>query len=168
MNKASCFYCLRYSWIVKRSLGSCFPGEPYSFYGEFKMEAGMVVQVSFQLLMPRTEPEAFGLCSSLLAAGDTTCPIGGQARFPLRKNGRLGRSCPLPGLAVHCALSHICCVSLWKECLPYIIPHCWEPIEISQTLANNYACLHSLIRRRKPERCLWFCGPKSVKTASLW
>lgn len=67
----------------------------------------MGVKVSFQLLMPRPGAEAFGLCSSVLAAGDMTCPVGGRAGFPLRKNGRLKRSCPLSGLAVLCFVPHL-------------------------------------------------------------
>lgn len=131
------------------------------------MEAGIGVQVSFQLLMPRPGPEAFGLCSSILAAGNTTCPVGARAGLSLRKNGGVRRSCPLSGLAVLCFVPHLLRQPL-EGMLPYVIPHCWEPIEISQTLASNYTCLHSLIRRRKPKRRLCFCGPKSVKTASLW
>lgn len=76
------------------------------------MEAGIGMQVSFQFLMPRPGPEAFGLCSSILAAGNTTCPVAGRAGFSLRKNGGLRRSCPLSGLTVLCFVPHLLCQPL--------------------------------------------------------
>lgn len=127
----------------------------------------MGMQVSFQPLMPRTGPELWTLFIPPSSRGHYLSYRRAGTLSP-KEEWPAGEELPPPGLSVHCALSHVCCVSLWKGCLPYVIPHCWEPVEISQTFASNYACPHSLTRGRKPKGHMWSCGPKSVKTASLW